>query len=128
MTCEKCGSVFPSAAKCSVHKTYLCTGELITPKLEPLETDSPAADSSVADSSVADSLVADSSVADSSVADSFEQKTITESKELKSPIDTADEITDLSKSAAKKFKKRKKVCIIEEQVTDGIEEELMEWK
>ena len=68
--------MFPNAAKCSVHKTYLCTGELITPKLEPVETDSPAADSLVADSlvadsSVADSLVADSSVADSSVADSI---------------------------------------------------------
>ena len=62
--------MFPNAAKCSVHKTYLCTGELITPKLEPVETDSPAADSLVADSSVADSSVADSSVADSSVADS----------------------------------------------------------
>lgn len=27
VTCEKCGTTFPNAAKCSVHKTYLCTGE-----------------------------------------------------------------------------------------------------
>ena len=29
VTCEKCGTTFPNAAKCSVHKTYLCTGEPI---------------------------------------------------------------------------------------------------
>ncbi|XP_063680574.1 zinc finger protein 85-like [Bolinopsis microptera] len=34
VTCEKCGTTFPSAAKCSVHKTYLCTGEPIVPVKE----------------------------------------------------------------------------------------------
>ena len=34
VTCEKCGTTFPNAAKCSVHKTYLCTGEPIVPVKE----------------------------------------------------------------------------------------------
>jgi hypothetical protein len=34
VTCEKCGTKFVNAAKCSVHKTYLCTGELIAPVKE----------------------------------------------------------------------------------------------
>lgn len=27
LQCEKCGTKFENSAKCSVHKTYLCTGE-----------------------------------------------------------------------------------------------------
>ena len=37
VVCEKCGTKFPNAAKCSVHKTYLCTGEPVAQAKEEEE-------------------------------------------------------------------------------------------